>query len=268
MRRKQTTLQQATGEATPPPLRSHSIFTRRRFNTRKEIEKIRANEKEIMLRWERDEEGWRDLPARAWPAYQPNPEQLKVIERKISDMAGCDLFKSSSTKNNKPDDLCSELQFQAATALVFYNMDPAKGFQQYRLLAQRGHVDSMVACGIVLVEGMGIPADEAQGIEWLQKATKLNSAQAWYELGCLYYTGIDGVLEEDPARAFECFQVAAQQDHTAGLYMVADCLLEGEGTERDVGRAVPLFYRAAERGHRFSRQRVRELLATYSTRPL
>jgi len=43
--------------------------------------------------------------------------------------------------------------------------------------------------------------------------------------------------------------------------MLADCLIEGEGTEKDVARAVSLLYRAAERGHRYARQRIRELLA-------
>ena len=70
----------------------------------------------------------------------------------------------------------------------------------------------------------------------------------------------DGVVEEDPEKAFGLFQRAAKSDHTAALYMVADCLVEGEGTERNIHKAVPLFYKAAERGHRYSRQRIRELL--------
>ena len=70
-----------------------------------------------------------------------------------------------------------------------------------------------------------------------------------------------GVEEEDPEKAFALFERAAKLDHTAALYMVADCLVEGEGTERSVAKAVPLFYKAAERGHRYSRQRIRELLA-------
>ena len=223
----------------------------------------------MLLRWERDEDGWRELPARAWPAYQPTPEQLQVIEETIQRHHCRSPPLSSSSASKKDDDECTEWLFQAATSLVFYNLDPHRGFEQFEQSANnKGHVDSMVACGVILVEGMGVPAREDKGIQWLQKAVNLDSPQACYELGTLYYTGIDGVLEEDPPKAFELFLRASQHDHTGGLYMVADCLLEGEGTERNVGRAIPLLYRAAERGHRFARQRIRELLATYSSRPM
>lgn len=97
-------------------------------------------------------------------------------------------------------------------------------------------------------------------VESDNQRTATSMAQASYELGCVYYTGIDGIVDEDVDKAFELFEKAAKEDHTAALYMVADCLVEGEGTERDVSKAVPLFYKAAERGHRYSRQRIRELL--------
>ena len=42
--------------------------------------------------------------------------------------------------------------------------------------------------------------------------------------------------------------------------MCADMLLEGIGVEVDIQRAIPLLYSAAEQGHRYSRQRMRELL--------
>jgi TPR repeat protein len=161
------------------------------------------------------------------------------------------------------EELCTQLLFDMATALVFYNLDAKKGLDTYRHLAsERDHVDSMVACGIVLTEGLGVDPNEKEGISWLQRAiSKDDNPQALYELGTLYYTGLDGVLDEDPTRAFELFERAAAQNHTGAMYMVADCLVEGEGCTKSVARAVPLFYKAAERGHRYSRQRIRELLA-------
>ena len=42
--------------------------------------------------------------------------------------------------------------------------------------------------------------------------------------------------------------------------MTADCLVEGVGCKVDIERAIPLLYAAAEKGHRFARQRIRELL--------
>lgn len=243
--RKRRTLQQADKDSTTQTLR--------RYNTKEELSKIRVNEVEMLRRWEKDEDGWRELPARAWPAYQPKPDELEGIES--------DASKNKCSSSGKKNMICTQLLFNIATTLVFYNIDAERGFRQYEELAKQGHIDSMVAVGIMLVEGLGIKPQEEKGIEWLKKAVELDSSQGCYELGTVFYTGIDGILEEDPKAAFELFQKAAKQDHVAGTYMMADCLIEGEGTEQSVAKAVPLFYQAAERGHRFSRQRIRELLA-------
>jgi TPR repeat protein len=144
----------------------------------------------------------------------------------------------------------------------FVFFDPESGFEQYQDLAQNhGHIDSMVACGIILVEALGgIRHREAEGVAWLKRAIALVSCQALYELGTANYTGMDGVVPEDSGRAYSLFEKAAAQGHVGATYMMADCLLEGEGTKMDVARAVPLLYQAADQGHRYARQRVRELL--------
>jgi Sel1 repeat len=278
--RKRNTLDQASSlrqsaaaatESIPRPPR----HDRRRRGTGAELERIRARQAEMLRRWEGDEDGWRELPARAWPPYQPDAEQMSA-HRTGADAMGC--RSGSSNNNNKEhgtmnsggkkdshdginDDVCRELLFQIATTMVFYNVDPEAGLKQFRALAEQGHVDSMVACGVVLVEGLGVQPREKEGLDWLQKAVACNSSQACYELGTVYYTGIDGVVDENEEAAFALFERAVTtEDHTAALYMVADCLATGEGTGKDLARAVPLFYRAAERGHRFARQRIRELL--------
>ena len=227
----------------------------KRTSTREELSKLRSMETEILERWERDEDGWRTLPARAWPEFQPKPEQLPAIQAEM-DKNDC------SQKTKQQTDLCQSLLFNVATGLVFYNVDSQRGFQQYETLAKQGHVDSMVACGVILVESFGGYRNrEAEGIQWLQKAVTLGSTQAQYELGTVYYTGIDEVLEDDPEKAFALFEQAAIQGHVGAMYMMADCLIEGDGTEKDVAKAVPLLYLAADEGHRYARQRVRELLS-------
>lgn len=212
----------------------------------------------MLKRWERDEDGWRELPARAWPAFQPNVEQMEKIRTEASSM-GCHVGREPSYWGGKE---CQEMLFQIATTMVFYNHDPKFGLEIFQKLAENGHVDAMVACGVVLVEGLGVPPVESKGLAWLQKAVNLGSSQACYELATVYYTGITDVLEEDAEKAFALFELAAQAEHVAAMYMMADCLAEGEGVTKDVARAVPLFYKAAEKGHRFARQRIRELLAS------
>ena len=271
--------------------RHATVFNRlQRLSTRDEINKIRKHQTEILRRWERDEEGFRKLPARAWPPYQPGPDDLKGIVAEIK-LLGCHTSDDVPSKNRNIDEkkkektisndgrknsnvalqveeqdekeLCIQLLFDMATALVFYNLDPQRGLDTYLHLATKhNHVDSMVASGIVLVEGLGVEPRELEGMSYLERAIDLDdNAQALYELATLYYTGLDGVLEEGPVKAFELFERAAAYEHTGAMYMMADCLVEGEGCGKSVAKAVPLFYKAAERGHRYSRQRIRELLA-------
>jgi hypothetical protein len=237
----------------------------KRANTREELSKLRSDQDEMLQRWERDEDGWRELPARAWPEYQPNPEQLKGIQKEVTknNCSSSSSASSSSPSQYTSSDICQSLLFNVATAQVFYNVDPKRGFEQYEDLAQTGHVDSMVACGVILVEGFvaDIRNREEEGVQWLKRAVSQgSSSQALYELGTVYYTGIDGVVQEDPEQAFGMFEKAAAKGHVGALYMMADCLIEGEGTKIDVARAIPLLYQAADQGHRYARQRVRELL--------
>jgi len=163
-------------------------------DTRAELGKIRRLKSSIFRQWERDEDGWRELPARAWPAYQPNEEELEHIRAHLAQLPSC------TPDNSDVDDECRKLLFDVATSLVFYTIDPQAGYEQYKKLAENGHVDAMVACGVILVEGLGVSPREEEGVAWLETAASLGSAQACYELGTVYYTGIDGVIDEDPER--------------------------------------------------------------------
>jgi TPR repeat protein len=248
--RRRHTLRQAQSQQQEVTLRKRA--------TKVELDKLRPNQQELLRTWQRDEEqNWRNLPARAWPAYQPDQDEVVLLQTEAQSKYCLD----DRLKTPERLQACQVLLFHIATGQVFYSMDPESGLQTFEKLASSGHVDSMVAAGIVLVEGLGVPADETKGVAYLrQAADTYDSAQACYELATCYYIGIEGVLAEDPEAAFFYFKRAADKGHTAALYMMADCFVEGEGVEQSVAKAVPLYFRAAEQGHRFSRQRIRELL--------
>jgi TPR repeat protein len=214
------------------------------------IAKIRVEEEKMRLRWTRDEDNWRKLPARAWPEYQPDVQEIPMLESKVT---------NSCAKGDSP--ACREAKFNLATALVFNNMDHEKGLALYESLAGGGDERGMTALGICLVEGLGIPNDYNVGSRWLKKASDMQYSQGIYELATLYYTGAaDPYVKEDLQQAFKLFQLAAKLEHTCGLYMEADMLLTGDGCEKDAARAVDLLYRAGERGHRFARATLLKLL--------
>lgn len=190
----------------------------------KSLAHLRPTEAQMRQRWERDELGWRKLPARAWPAYQPAVADIPTIAAKLkAGSCGTDTSGLLGVAVAKPDTPapgpvdCTQTAFDLATALLFNNVDAQRGMKMYRQLARSNRcVDAHVALGIALVEGINIEANPAEGIAYLQNACGQNSAQAFYEMGSAYYGGLAGVLEEDEGKAFEMFSKAAQHKHTAG----------------------------------------------------
>lgn len=221
-----------------------------------ELARLRGQQAEMVARWANDDHAsWRKLPARAWPAEQPPAEEVPALRS-----AATSCCASSSSQR------CHLARFRLATALVYAGVNPLEGLQIYQSLADDGYSDGMVAAGICLIDGFDgvdesteeIEERERAGCTWLRKASNHGHAQALYELGVCYYNG--GVVEADEVRAAELFKLAAEQQHTHGLFMYGDCLLEGIGCVRDGALAVRYIHAAAERGHRGARSRLIALL--------
>lgn len=211
-----------------------------------ELNKIRSQEKEMRARWIRDEEGWSNLPARAWPEYQPDASEILELKSQLKE---CEAEK------------CADTKFDLATALLFNNIDADEGLKMYLSLAAMGDPRGMTGAGIALFEGYGVEIDEEKGAMYLQQASQTGFAQGLYELGILHYTGnATPYVEEDVAKAKELYEKAAALEHTGALYMLADMLMNGDGCEKDLPRAVGLLYKAAERGHRHARSTLLRIL--------
>mmetsp|Transcript_70076 Transcript_70076/g.216719 ORF Transcript_70076/g.216719 Transcript_70076/m.216719 type:complete len:225 (+) Transcript_70076:149-823(+) len=206
----------------------------------------------MRARWEKDEEGWHRLPPRAWPPRQPKANEAPDIEAEFR-AARCPPAGSSMSP------ACAKLAFDLASARVFGGADPSQGLADYLGMAEAGSADAMVATGVCLLEGLGGRRDGEEALRWLWLASAEGSAQAHFELATLLLTGSAGLEEDEPA-AFALFEKAAMQQHASGMFMVADCLLEGVGCQPDAARAVPLLLAAAEQGHRGARQHLRQLL--------
>ena len=230
---------------------------------------FRPEEAEMRERWERDEaEGFRKLPARAWPAYQPNEEDLPSILNKLK-LANCleneednEHFKYEKImpKYDTNTSQCEKQTFDLATALVFNNLNVKRGMDMYLKLANiNEYSDAMVAYGIVYLEGFGVEQDEEKGLVFIKRAMKLGSLQAMYEYGTVLYTGVEGIIDENEELAFSLFDEAASKGHIGAQFMAADMMLEACGTPMNVDKAIRYLAKSAESGHRFARQRMREL---------
>lgn len=225
----------------------------RRSRLEEELAKLRPNEAAMREKWiQDDQESWKKLPPRAWPARQPGADQIPELR------AGLEQERCPPPGSQMSAD-CITKHFDLATAMVFNSVDAADGVATYRKLGEAGSLDGMVATGVCHVENLGVPRNDEEGITWLRMASEKGSAQGHFELGMLVYMGGAGLEEDEPA-AFELFKQAAEQRHSSGMFMVGDCLLEGIGCERDQAAAIPLLKAAADMGHRGARQHLRQLL--------
>jgi hypothetical protein len=219
-----------------------------------ELDKLRHKEEELRAAWAKDSVGqMKKLPPRAWPPNQPKVDDIPMLRARLAHER-CPPAGSQMSRD------CEQITFDLATALVFNRVDGRFGFKSFAALAGAGHTDGMVATGVCLTEGLGVPCNETEGGRWLKRASDAGSAQGAYELATLLFTGYTS-LGEDESSAFKLYEQAAAQEHTGAMFMVADCLLDGAGCDAhaDKSKAVPLLFAAAEKGHLGARQYMRHL---------
>ena len=138
--------------------------------------------------------------------------------------------------------------------------DQRQGATLMRQLAEKGVVEGLCGWAYCLLDGevAGCAYDAPKALGFHEAAARGGYAQSMHELGVLYYTGDDGV-ECDQAAAVYWFREAAQRGVSGSMYLLAECLLEGEG---DPSEAYRWLASAAELGHRGARQRILASAAT------
>ncbi len=136
------------------------------------LDPIRVREVEIRVQWERDEDGFRELPARAWPPKQPDAMELNALQKAYQNCCYEESNKSS----------CHKIRFDQATCLTFNTIDPAEGLKIYKELAAEGYVDGAVASGVLLTEGLGVAVDEQEGLAFLKRAVDQGSVRTHSKL--------------------------------------------------------------------------------------
>ena len=156
-------------------------------------------------------------------------------------------------KHTSPFEMC-EVKFHLKLPIFIMRQ-----LVRHRTANINEYSDAMVAYGIVYLEGFGVEQDEEKGLVFIKRAMKLGSLQAMYEYGTVLYTGIEGIIDENEELAFSLFDEAASKGHIGAQFMAADMMLEACGTPMNVDKAIRYLAKSAESGHRFARQRMREL---------
>tara|TARA_R110000868_G_scaffold359173_1_gene621026 strand:- start:2773 stop:3414 length:642 start_codon:yes stop_codon:yes gene_type:complete len=109
--------------------------------------------------------------------------------------------------------------------------DYTAALQEFRPLAERGHVWAQAMLGIMYDNGEGVLQDYAEAAQWYRLAAEQGIAITQYNLGIMYTNG-NGVLK-DYAEAFKWYRLAAEQGYAAAQYNLGVMYANGNGVLQD-----------------------------------
>ncbi|KAI7799767.1 putative protein sel-1-like protein 3-like [Triplophysa rosa] len=116
-----------------------------------------------------------------------------------------------------------------------------------RSALQMADPTAMYDYAILLLKGTGLQKNQTLGLELLEKAADMGSAEALNGLGWYYST-----IKKDKRRAMRYFELAAQNGSRDGLFNVGIYHLNGENPDnphKNETAAMQCFLRAAQLGH-------------------
>ncbi len=113
-------------------------------------------------------------------------------------------------------------------------------------LANSGNAKAELVVALKYLDGDGVPANDAEGAKWLQKAAAQNEPVAEYRLGTLYERG-KGVTA-DAAKATHWYLAAAQAGNRKAMHNLAVAYAQGSGVAKNFTEAARWFSKASALG--------------------
>jgi hypothetical protein len=114
--------------------------------------------------------------------------------------------------------------------------------------AKEGDAQAQYELADDYLEGKGIPINAKQGVEWLEKAAKLDHAGAQFVLGYMYLKGGGQNIPKDPKQGLEWLRKSADHGNAKADYALALLYRDGDdetGIARNPHEAAKLFRAAA-----------------------
>jgi serine/threonine protein kinase/TPR repeat protein len=128
--------------------------------------------------------------------------------------------------------------------------------------ANRGDPTAQNQLGVKYAQGEdGLPRDDVKAVEWYRKAANQGLPKAQTNLGDMYFFGRGG-LTQSYLDALSWYLKAAQQDWPDAQYRLGYMYEKGQGTDKDVAKAVQLYRSAAEHGNPQAQNLMGTLYAT------
>ena len=119
--------------------------------------------------------------------------------------------------------------------------------QQLTLLAQNNNAEAYNWLGNI-ERDKGERASKQQVIYYFENSAKLNNAYAMFVLGQLHDTSINGFINDD-AKAFEWYEKAAKLGSDGAMYNLAVMLQNGRGVRKDEKKSFGWYQKSADLGN-------------------
>jgi TPR repeat protein len=96
-------------------------------------------------------------------------------------------------------------------------------------------------------QGLGVPTNAVEAVNWYRTAAEQGYAEAEFKLGTLLHSGGDGLVR-DEAGAVSWYRKAADQGFAGAEFALGICYGHGEGVPTNIQMAVQWIEKAAEQG--------------------
>ncbi|MCK6681052.1 MAG: sel1 repeat family protein [Thermoanaerobaculia bacterium] len=126
-------------------------------------------------------------------------------------------------------------------------VDEEIGIEMLQRAFEEGNPDAADILGTCSDEGVGVPQDGAKAEMYFRAAVVKGVLTAALELGFLYFDGRR--IDPNPAEAVKWLEKAGAVDSGQALHLLSVMVYRGEGTPRNVERALDLFARAQADEH-------------------
>lgn len=133
---------------------------------------------------------------------------------------------------------------------------PAEARRWLQSAADGGEAEARRVLAYALLQGIGMASDPPAAVEMFRVLSDAGDPVAMDLLGTFYHKGLHG-LARDPERAFRLYTGASELGHLGALANLGVLYIKGEGTAAEPSKAASLFKKGAEAGN----ARCMELLA-------
>ena len=174
---------------------------------------------------------WADLDS-----TQLDPEVAEVIGKAL--LSGAGLRKDEGKGKQLLEYAAQHGSAEALVALIRHeqSLDPqgqnfAALLPRWKRAAELGDTEACASWGYYLYNGIGTPADKAEGVRFLEKAAVKGYE---YAIQCLYWAHNDPKYKDrNPRKAFAHLERISGQANGETCYLLARCYYFGQGTEKD-----------------------------------